>query len=374
MNIGILLPGFSSDEQDRAIPVQHDLVGALAKDADVRVLALRYPHRHDRYRVCGAEVISLGAGQARRWRRLALWKDALLTLRRLHAEKPFDMLHAMWADETGLLAAWAGRWLRVPVVVSILGGELVGFDDIGYGLQRGKFSHWIVGQALKGADAVVITGLYAKRAIASAGYHVDDTRLHTIPLGVDTRQFYPIDMPRETGRLLHVGSLVGVKDQATLLRALARLDASVTLDIVGEGVERERLSSLAQTLGIRERVQFCGAVPHEKIADYYRRAALHILSSRSESMPVVALEAASCGLYTVGTAVGILPDTPAIAATVPIGDHAALADRIQALLGNPERLETLGQQAIEAVRQQFTIEDCAERLRNLYRELTSDLD
>ena len=47
MNIGILLPGFSSDENDWAIPVQMNLVREMAKGDDVRVLALRYPHRRD---------------------------------------------------------------------------------------------------------------------------------------------------------------------------------------------------------------------------------------------------------------------------------------------------------------------------------------
>src|SRR5690242_8728110 len=132
MKVGILLPGFSSDEHDWAIPVQLNLVREMATHDDVRVLALRYPHRRDHYSVYGATVCSLGVGQVRGFGRLKLWIDALLILRRLHREKPFDVLHAMWADETGLIAAWAGRWLGIPVVVSVAGGELVGFDDLNY--------------------------------------------------------------------------------------------------------------------------------------------------------------------------------------------------------------------------------------------------
>jgi hypothetical protein len=100
MNIGILLPGFSAHENDWAIPVQLNLVRELARRADVRVLALRYPHRRGIYSVHGAAVYSLAAGQARGWRRLAVWWYALQLLRRLHRERPFHVLHAMWADET----------------------------------------------------------------------------------------------------------------------------------------------------------------------------------------------------------------------------------------------------------------------------------
>src|SRR5687768_1697440 len=116
MNIGILLPGFSAHADDWAIPVQQNLMAELARTDDVRILALRYPHHRNRYTFNGATVIPLGVGQVRGMKRLQLWVNAVRTLRRLHQERPFDVLHAMWADETGLIAAWAGRLLGVPVV------------------------------------------------------------------------------------------------------------------------------------------------------------------------------------------------------------------------------------------------------------------
>src|SRR5688572_24681361 len=122
LNIGVLLPGFSADENDWAIPVQHNLMQPLSVVEDVRILALRYPHRRESYRVFGAEVYPLGYTHAARGiKRLQLWHEALFTLRNLHREKPFDILHAMWADETGAIAVWAGKLLKIPVVVSVLG-------------------------------------------------------------------------------------------------------------------------------------------------------------------------------------------------------------------------------------------------------------
>ncbi|MBZ0277119.1 MAG: glycosyltransferase, partial [Anaerolineae bacterium] len=340
MNIGILLPGFSSDEHDWAIPVQLNLVREMARQDDVRVLALRYPHRKDRYRVHDADVIALGAGQARGLGRLRLWWDALRMLRRLHREKPFDVLHAMWADETGLIAVWAGWLLHIPVVVSIAGGELAGFADIKYGLQRGAFSQWIVGQALR-ADAVIPACSYTRRLIAQAGYHVPENRIRQITLGVDTALFTPGEHPAAGKTLIHAASLVGVKDQAVLLRAFARLDEDVSLVIVGEGPERGRLESLAAELGITNRVQFTGAVHHLDMPDYYRRAALNVLTSRHEGLGMVTLEAAACGLPTISTAVGLLPDVPEMGLTVPVGADAALAAAIQSLLDDEGRRAAL---------------------------------
>ena len=365
MNIGILLPGFSADETDWAIPVQLNLVREMAKHDHVRVLALRYPHRRDTYPIHGATVTSLGVGQVRGLQRLALWLDALRTLRRLHQEKPFDVLHAMWADETGLIAAWAGRLLRVPVVVSVAGGELVGLDDIGYGLQRGAFSRWIVREALTGANRVVVACSYA-RCLLPPDILADKVR--TITLGVDADIFRPSYTPPNPNRLVHAASLVQVKDQATLLRALARLE-NVELDILGTGPEQARLEALGHELGIAQRVNFVGAVQHLDTPPYYQRAALNVLASRHEGLGMVTLEAAACGVPTISTNVGLLPDEPTLGIAVPVGDDAALASAIHDLLQNASRRQAFGQSARETALQRYTIQNTVEQFQVLYRSL-----
>jgi glycosyltransferase involved in cell wall biosynthesis len=299
-----------------------------------------------------------------------LWWQALHLIRRLHREQPFDVLHAMWADETGLIAAWAGRRLGIPVVVSILGGELVSLPDIGYGLQRGTFSRWIVGQAFGGANRVVVPSAYIRRLIAPAGYRVPDAKIVTLPLGVDAERFTPSDAAPHPPHLIHVASLVPVKDQATLLRAVALLPPDVTLDIIGEGTERLRLEALARELGIAGRVRFLGAVPHPALPAYYRGAAVHVLTSRHESECLAVLEAAACGVPTVSTAVGIVPDYPSLGIVVPVGDAAALAAAIQSLLDDPERRVALGRSARETVTRDLSIKATAEKLRGLYGELS----
>jgi glycosyltransferase involved in cell wall biosynthesis len=375
MNIGILLPGFSSDENDWAIPVQLNLVRELAHSDVVRVLALRYPHRRDRYRVYGADVIALGARQARGVRRLTLWMDALLALRRLHREQPFDVLHAMWADETGLIAAWAGKLLGIPSVVSIAGGELARLPQVEYGLQRSAFSRWIVRQALEGADRVLPACAYTERLIATAGYRVDAARVRRVALGVNLSQDLTTETPSstETGltqrRLLHVASLVGVKNQATLLWALARLPGHITLDVLGDGPERGRLAALAAELGIAERVKFHGAVAHPQMSRFYQQADLHMLTSLHEGFGMVTIEAAAHGLPTVGTAVGILPDVPALGVSVPVGDDVALAAAVQDLLADEAVLRERGRRARAAVEQAFTVEHTVAALRAVYREV-----
>lgn len=371
MNVGIILPGFSADESDWAIPVQAMLVGELARQDRVRVLALRYPARRAAYAAFGADVMPLGAGQrVRGLRRLTLWLEALRRLAWLHRRTPFDVLHAMWADECGLVAAWAGRALGVPVIVSIAGGELVGLPEYRYGLQRSAFGRWTVGQALHGADKVIAACAYARGLIARAGYAVPAEKVRTIPLGVDADHFSPAcgwqnQAPRH---LMHAASLIPVKDQPALLHALARLPG-VTLDIAGDGPEHLRLVALAADLGLEDRIRWLGAIPYPAMPDAYRRAALHVFPSRHEGQGMVTLEAAACAIPTVGTAVGLLPDHPALGVAVPVGDDAALAEAIRALLDDPARRVARAGAARETVLAQFTVRHTAARLRELYGEL-----
>ena len=369
MNLGILLPGFSANGDDWAIPVQQNLVRELAQQDDVRVIAMRYPHRTTPYQIKKATVYPLGVGAwTRGWRRLKLWWDTWRLLRALHQEKPFDVLHAMWADETGLVAAWAGSWLNIPVVVSIAGGELVGFEDIDYGLQRGRFSRWVVGQALNGADVVTAPCTYTRDLIQQADYHLSTDKVHIVTLGVDTNVFRPVDTQSANNRLIHVASLVSVKGQQTLLKAIAQLKG-VTLDIIGEGVLASDLKATAETLGISERVNFIGKVEHLDLPKHYQQANLHILTSRHEALGMVTLEAAACGLPTISTDVGFLRDCPSMGVVTPVGDAAALATTIQVLLNDKSAHQQLRQSARQSVQNHYTIQHTTNKFRTLYQSM-----
>lgn len=365
MRLGLLLPGFSAHPDDWAIPVQQNLAREFARTDDVRIIALRYPHRRDHYSIEGAAVHSLGAGQARGAARLRLWWDALRLIEALHRERPFDLLHAMWADETGLVAGWAGRRLGVPVAVSVLGGELVGLRDIGYGLQRSAFSRWIVRGAISGADRLIVPSGYTRRLVD--GFGVPAAKIASITLGVDAARFTP-SAPPDPFHLIHVASLVPVKDQTLLLRAFALLDSRATLDIVGEGTQRATLEMLAAELGIAGRVRFLGAVPHPDLPAHYQRAAMHLLTSRHETICLSVLEAAACGVPTVSTRVGIVPDYPSLGVAAD-AEPAAFAAAVQALLDDPARLSALRQSARATAAGELSITTTVDKLRALYGEL-----
>lgn len=151
--------------------------------------------------------------------------------------------------------------------------------------------------------------------------------------------------PSDTPLIVTVGKLKKQKDHATLLHALARLRRNIParLVIFGEGPERGRLEELAQQLGIADVVSLPGFAANPLAA--MAQADLFVLSSIYEGLPTVLIEALACGCPVVSTD---CPSGPAeileqgrYGPLVPVGDDAALADGMQAVLQNRPDNEVL---------------------------------
>jgi glycosyltransferase involved in cell wall biosynthesis len=387
MRIGLIVPGFSADPTDWCIPALRHLARSLASHDDVRVIAMRYPYRAARYTLDGIETIALGGALRRRLATADLWRAAVGVLRREHQRRPFDVLHAFWATESGLLAAAAGRVLRIPTLVSLAGGELVALRDIQYGDQRLVSERLKVAASLRlatgvSAGSLQLAHMAEAHGSASPGnehlYAHTNRRVGVAPLGVDLDLFSPEaarstqvgspQVPPPGPRLLHVGTLTPVKDHPLLLHTLAavrRRGIPATLELVGEGPIRPQLEHLVHDLGLNESVRFRGEVDHAALPAVYQTADVCVISSRHEAQCMVALEAAACGVPVVGTRVGVIPELTSEVA--PVGNTAALTDAIATTLaGHPSAMRA----AITArVRSTFGLQTCADRFRGLYASL-----
>jgi glycosyltransferase involved in cell wall biosynthesis len=99
---------------------------------------------------------------------------------------------------------------------------------------------------------------------------------------------------------------------------------------------------------------------------------VHAMSSFTEGLPVVLLEASAAGVATVATAVGGIPeliDDGKTGYLVPAGNAAALAQRILNLLGNDEQRRAIGRAARERVRHDFSFESTSKRYHDLFQRL-----
>jgi glycosyltransferase involved in cell wall biosynthesis/GT2 family glycosyltransferase len=144
--------------------------------------------------------------------------------------------------------------------------------------------------------------------------------------------------PRDIPVVVSCGRLSFEKDPRTTIEAfaLARRTRPLRLLVVGDGPERTALESRVTELGIGDDVRFLGHV--EPAAPFLARADVCVLSSRTEGMPTVAVEALALGTAVVATetAAGareLLHDGGG--RLVPIGDARALAQAITAELDAP---------------------------------------
>lgn len=198
---------------------------------------------------------------------------------------------------------------------------------------------------------------------------VDANRLIVITNGIDLGRFHPDLLARERLRaelsidagawvVGTVGRIAEEKNQALLVRAIApRLRNGVHLVIAGDGPLLESLAELARTLGIAGSVHLLGA--RHDIPQVLNALDVFVLSSNTEGLPLVILEAMATGLPVVSTDVGGTRDVVQDGKTgflIHAGDEAALRDRLCELLLDSGRARACGQRARSEAVNRFSAE------------------
>lgn len=139
--------------------------------------------------------------------------------------------------------------------------------------------------------------------------------------------------------ILGVGRLVPEKDFPTLLRAFVRVreTSDANLLILGDGPERGNLEALVGELGLAEAVRLPGFVVHT--GPYMAGAGAFVLSSISEGLPTVLIEALAAGVPVVATDCESGPREilrgGALGRLVPVGEPDAMASAILEAIASP---------------------------------------
>ncbi len=230
------------------------------------------------------------------------------------------------------------------------------------------FAHRMWRRTVKDADAVTVEAkANALGAIANAV---------VIPPGIDVVQFAPeLGSSGVPGRVIGVGRLLARKGYDVLIRALGRTITShpqVHLIIVGDGPEQQVLKRLAIRLGVDAAVTFLGNVPRSDLPSLLRTAEVFCHPATWDNVPFAPLEAMACGLATVVSASGGLPEIVGNAGIVhQVGDDAELSAILINLLSNPSMRENLGKAARARVLERFTWQAMCDSYIELYDSLTA---
>ena len=292
-------------------------------------------------------------------------------VRRLHREHRFHLVHAHHYE--GLLVA--SRALRgVPIVYdahTLLTSELPTYP---LGVPRGwirAVAPWLDGHLPRRADRVIAVSDAIRNALTSLGAAAPE-RVHVIPSGVEWERFGAGRERASDGRtIIFTGNLAPYQGVNLMLEAFAVLRArrdDVRLLIVTDSPFAP-FEPLARQLGVQAAVDVQRA-PFAQQPGLLASAAVAVNPRiRSAGIPQKLLNYMAAGLPIVsfeGAAVPLRHEVSGLC--VPDGDTAAMAAAIERLLADSALGRRLGEAAQEQVRREFSWEQVAARVEEVYRQ------
>ncbi len=242
-----------------------------------------------------------------------------------------DLLHVHYAIPHSISALLAKQMMapkrRLPFVTTLHGTDitLVGSDRSYFPIT--KFS-------IEQSDGITAISQYLRRQTEEVfGIHHP---IRVIPNFVNCRTYHPApERRRAEPTLVHISNFRAVKRPLDCIRILeaVRRELPVHLLMAGDGPERGPAEMLAHELGVAAHVTFLGKQDH--IERLLPETHVMLLPSELESFGLAALEAMACGVPTVATQTGGLPELITSGEDgflEPVGDVAAHAARVLALL------------------------------------------
>jgi glycosyltransferase involved in cell wall biosynthesis len=295
-------------------------------------------------------------------------------LRRFAADlrrREVDIVHThdVYSNIFGLPAA---RLARVPVRI----GSRRDTGGVGTTSRRR-----LEGFLYRLADRVVTNADAVGRHLAGEG--VPAEKIVTIHNAVDLTRVDPklgraealaaFGLPPDRPLVVLVANLShDVKDHPTFLRAARRIKDAVPASafaIAGRGPLGTHMEAIAARLGIGDDVFFIG--PCQEIGDLLALAKVCVLSSRAEGLSNAVLEYMAAARPVVATDVGGIREAVLDGETgylVPAGDDVRMADRVIALLDDPEAAAAMGARGRGRVEAHFSSALLVERTVRLYEE------
>ena len=284
------------------------------------------------------------------------------SLNRVRRAFPFDLIHAHYAVPAGDAVRRAAP--GTPLLVSVHGGDVLGTHA--------------------GSTAIRDTLAHARLVLANSAGTAQRCRAHgarrarVVHLGSDLPSAPRPRPPAPT--LVTVGHLIARKRHADVIGALALLrdrHPDLRYVIIGDGPERGPLEALAASLGVQRQVEFRGQLPHREAMSAARECSIFVLPSVREAFGVAYVEAMAGSVPAIGCVGEDGPEEIAAAgggiALVDAGDTRAVADRIDALLTEPDALETMGRAARDTVERCFTWQRCGRDTVQAYCDVLDGL-
>ena len=342
----------------------------------------------------GVRVIRIGPTGRGRWKKWGLAVSAIEPLVRLRSRA--DVVFVSGYRIMGMPAVLITKMLgRTCVLKADSSGEMSG-EFFRAGLSRFHLApassavRLFVGSRnalLRRADAFIAISSEIARELRAHG--VPAERIHQLPNAVDMGHCRPANfaeraaLRRRLGLpdgpvVIYTGRLVSYKGLPLLLRVWCELHRSGTpgtLVLVGSGgTDMHNCENDLREYVAHERlddsVVFAGEV--DNVDDYLRASDAFVFPTENEAFGVSLVEAMACGLPSVATPVGGIPDFLVDGRNGLLaepGNFAQLRDRIAVLAAGGDAVSALGRAARETVVSRFSIDAVVERYLGVFESL-----
>lgn len=377
MNVLMLIPNFHPHLGGAELQAQQLSRGLQQRGHSVTVLTARRPGLHCCDSVDGVPIVRLFRPESPRLVRQAILAIQI-ALWLIRHRRGWDLIHAHMAYGETLVAVLVGKMLLGKPV-------LVKFAVSGTAGDLATKSRGVAGlialSILRRASAFVVVDPALRDEMESAGLPAD--RAEAIPNFVDLRAFptHGGDTDPLAGRVpvgprvLAASRLHPDKSLHTLLDAWSSVRArhpTAQLLIAGDGPLRQDLETRADALGIRASTHFLGG--RRDLPRVMSTCEVLVMTSRSEGMPNVLLEAAAAGAIRVSS------DIPPARTLItdredgrlfPAGDAAELSRCLIEVLSEPDVRHTYRKAARRRVEEQYELNRVIDRYPPLYERLLS---
>jgi phosphatidyl-myo-inositol dimannoside synthase len=354
----------------------HELAVQFSRRARVHVLSRNLPGMEDFDQDLPYQITRIAVPTST-WGSYPLFARALRSIMR---QQPPDAIFCPTWLPDGAAARSAIGSEAIPYFVAAHGMEV--FDNslnirnrirtvLTRGLKRSVFQE---------ARKVFPVSNYTRRAVLDQG-GVNEAAAVTVNNGVNpaifkrnpaTAQLRARYKPGGEKILLTVTRLYPYKGVDRMLESLPvilRAVPDLKYVVAGTGPDQERLQELSARLGLQAHVTFLGAVPLATILELYNTADLFVMLSREalpdvEGFGLVFLEAAACGLPSLGGRSGGIPDAIDEGKSgwlVDPCDTKEIASTVTELLNSPEKLQRASQVCLTTAPQK-TWERAADRI------------
>ena len=280
-----------------------------------------------------------------------------------------------------------------PAFVGVLASRLLNKKSIiKIGNSGERFDLKVLAEMLPFGGAVAKYILHVDKVVAISdqieqdllNFGFNDEKILRIPNGVEivnkpnseqaSNIRKKLHIPENTIIATFVGSIVPKKNVGRLIEAweiiVARSDKPVKLIILGDGAQKDEITNLVELKKLREYVRLCGEV--DNVEEYLAISDIFVLPSVVEGLSNALLEAMSHGL---ACAVSEIPGNIDLikhernGLLFPYDDINEMAKQILKLIDDEELREKLSSQALETIKQSYTLEKVADSYIDVYNAL-----